>query len=109
VLDDHFPAGCSGTEPLCSAAPDGFWILAVTLAPVEAPTGDMLDYKNLPAGVQVNDEGGNHWSYNQHRFYAADTQHLTLGFEVSQESRVFGLQWPGAAEIPLALTRLPGT
>lgn len=106
VLDDHFPAGCHGTEPLCTTAPSGFLILSVTLAPVASTSTDMLDYKQLPDGIRVNDERGNQWQYGQRTLYAAETQHLTLGFEVSDESKVFGLQWPEAAEIPLSPQQL---
>ncbi len=53
-LDPSFPAGCTGEEPACYRAKDGFKILSVRLAPRDLPAGDMLAYKSLPP-VSVGD------------------------------------------------------
>lgn len=48
ALDTSFPAGCTGFEPACFQAKEGFKILSVAFMPRDLPEGDMLAYKSLP-------------------------------------------------------------
>jgi hypothetical protein len=99
TLDTSFPAGCTGTAPACTQAQNGKNFLAVTFKPRDLPAGQMLAYKNLPA-VSVAMEGGLTAPYSLTK-YENSTSLLTLGFEVPQSAKVFGLKWADLVEIPL--------
>ncbi len=90
--------------PNCPPAPNGTRYLRVTLQALDLPTDQFLDYKNLPQGIAVHDEQGTVTPFNRLLAYTPDKQQLTLYFTVPQNASVFGLQWPGVAEIPLTVT-----
>ena len=99
TLSDQFPAGCTGTQPACTLAKDGFKILSVTFAPQDLPDGNMLAYKNLPS-VNVVLEGGTAIPFSQSLYNNAN-RNLTIGFEVSVSAKTFELKWDDLVEIPL--------
>ena len=90
--------------PECTPAPEGTQYLGVTLQALDLPADQFLDYKNLPQGIAIHDDTGVVTPFNRIASYVPDTQKLTLYFTVPQAARVFGLQWPGFAEIPLTIT-----
>jgi hypothetical protein len=102
VLDTSFPVSCTGDEPACFQAKEGFNILSVTFNPHDLPEGDMLAYKSLPA-VSVAMEDGGSVSYSW-TIYDNISHALTLGFEVPGEAAVFSLHWADLVEIPLNVT-----
>ncbi|MCL4561835.1 MAG: hypothetical protein M1281_14660, partial [Chloroflexi bacterium] len=97
VLDGSFPVGCQGLAPGCTQAGEGRRYLAVTLNPIDLPTGDMLAYKEVPAEVGVKDDTGVFTSQTLRQYDPASHQ-LTLGFDVPAAASVFRLQWPGSAD-----------
>ncbi len=98
TLTGGFPAGCTGGAP-CTQAPAGFRILAVTFTPSDLPEGNMLPYKDLP-DVRVAMEGGATVPSSLSLFDNA-SQSLTLGFQVPDSAKTFGLRWGNLSEIPL--------
>jgi hypothetical protein len=101
ILDKSFPVGCTGDEPACFRAKDGFKILSVLFVSRDLPEGEMLAYKSLPP-VSIVMEGGASVSYSLSTYDNA-SRTLTLGFEVPESAAVFGLQWDGLVEIRLNL------
>jgi hypothetical protein len=99
ALDKSFPVDCTGSEPACFQAKDGFNILSVTFTPRDLPAGEMLAYKSLPA-VSVAMEGGVSVAYSFSTYENASAI-LALGFEVPESAAVFGLLWDELVEIPL--------
>ncbi len=97
-LLSEFPAGCTGGSPCVQAKP-GFRMLAVTFSPRDLPQGDMLAYKQLPA-VSVALEGGATIPQSA-TMYDNTSRQLSLGFEVPEQARTFGLRWADLSEIPL--------
>jgi hypothetical protein len=87
----------------CPPSPAGTHYLLVTLQALNLPVGESLDYKNLPQGIAIHDNTGVNTPYNRIYRYAHAAQQLTLYFAVPENGTAFGLQWPGAAEIPLAV------
>ena len=90
--------------PGCPPAPSGRRYLRVTLQALNLPADQSLDYKNLPAGIAVHDDTGDVSPFDRQVAYAPARQQLALYFAVSETAEAFGLQWPGAAEIPLTVT-----
>ena len=99
TLASSFPPKCSGSAAACTQAPSGYKMLSVTIAARALPEGQMLPYKNLPT-VSVAMEGKAPVRYSLTK-YDNETRTLTLGFEVPESARVFGLKWADLAEIPL--------
>jgi hypothetical protein len=99
VLDQTFPAGCTGAPPVCTQAQEGFNMLAVMFEPRDLPAGDMLAYKSLPAVSVTVEDGANVtyslWSYDN------ESHALMVGFEVPASAIVFSLRWADLVEIPL--------
>lgn len=102
TLDKSFPADCAGEIPACTPAQPGNRFLSVTFKPRDLPEGDMLAYKNLPA-VSVVMEGGRSVAYSVWK-YDNLAHTLSLGFEVPENVRVFGLKWADLREISLEVT-----
>ena len=101
VLSKAFPAGCTGEAPACSQARAGYQILSVTFTPRDLPEGQTLEYKSLPL-VRVAMEDKTMAAYSIYKYdNAAHT--LTMGFEVPESAKVFGLRWADLAEIPLKI------
>jgi hypothetical protein len=98
TLAGEFPAGCSAGSS-CVMAKPGFHMLTVTFAPRDLPQGDMLAYKQLPA-VSVALEGGATIPQSA-RMYDNTSRQLSLGFEVPENAKTFGLRWADLTEIPL--------
>jgi hypothetical protein len=97
-LGSQFPAGCTGGESCVTPGP-GFRMLAVTFSPRDLPQGDMLAYKQLPA-VSVVLEGGVTVPQSG-SMYDNTSRQLSLGFEVPDQAKTFGLRWADLPEIPL--------
>jgi len=89
--------------PNCPPTPAGTRYLCVPLQALNLPADQFLDYKNLPEGIAIHDNTGANTPFNRLTKYAPDTQRLFLYFAVPQTATVFGLQWPGIAEIPLKI------
>lgn len=89
--------------PNCPTAPAGTRYLSVTLQPLDLPSDQFLDYKNLPAEIAIHDDTGAITPFKRLAKYTPATQQLVLYFTVPQDASVFGLQWPGVAEIPLTI------
>lgn len=102
ILDQSFPAGCTGEPPACTPAGEGLNMLSVTFEPRDLPERDMLAYKSLPP-VSVAMEGGQNVAYSLTK-YDNSTHALTIGFEVPASATVFGLHWADLVEIPLNVT-----
>ena len=99
VTDARF--GNCATE--CPPPPDGTHYLRVMLQALNLPAGQSLDYKNLPEGIAIHDETGVITPFDHVLAYTPATQQLVLFFAVPETAQVFGLQWPGVAEIPLTV------
>jgi hypothetical protein len=99
VLDQSFPAGCTGEPPACTPAGEDLNMLSVTFEPRDLPEGNMLAYKNLPS-VSVTMEGSTSVAYSLTKYDNA-IHALTIGFEVPASASVFGLHWADLVEIPL--------
>lgn len=101
VQEAHL-GGCD--LPDCPPAPAGTRYLRVTLQALNLPADQSLDYKDLPPGIAVHDNTDARTPFNRLSAYSPAVQQLTLYFAVPEAAEVFGLQWPGAAEIPLPVT-----
>ncbi len=101
-LAEAFPAGCQDVPPACTQAQAGYRILSVSLTPVDLPAGQMLAYKQIPAGTAVLSDTGDA-APNSFSRYDNATGTLTLGFEVPAPAKVFVLRWGTLAPIPLTL------
>ena len=102
-LAEAFPAGCQDLPPVCTQAQAGYRILSVSLTPVDLPAGQMLAYKQIPAGTAVLDDTGGA-APNGFSRYDNATGTLTLGFEVPATAKVFVPRWGTLALMPLTLT-----
>ena len=102
-LADAFPAVCQDLPPACTQARPGYRILSVSLTPVDLPAGQMLAYKQIPAGTAVVDDTGG-VAPNGFSRYDNATGTLTLGFEVPATAKIFVLRWGTLAFVPLTLT-----
>jgi hypothetical protein len=90
--------------PDCPPALAGTRYLRVTLQALNLPSDQFLDYKNLPEGIAIHDNTGANTPFKRLVAYSPAAQQLTLYFAVPENANVFGLQWPGVAEIPLTVT-----
>jgi hypothetical protein len=90
--------------PNCPAAPAGTRYLRVSLKAVNLPADQSLDYKNLPQGIAIHDDTGASTPFDRLTAYSPSVQQLNLYFAVPESAKVFGLQWPATAEIPLTTT-----
>jgi len=99
ILDQTFPASCTGSEPACTQAGPGHMFLSIAFTARDRPEGQMLAYKNLPT-VQVVLPGEPRIA-NSIQQYDSTTHILTIGFRVPEHAAVFGLKWDGLTEIPL--------
>jgi hypothetical protein len=93
--------------PDCPSAPSGKRYLRVTLQALDLPADQVLDYKNLPQGIAIYDDTGVITPFERLFAYHPAAQQLILYFVIPQAATVFGLQWPGAAEIPLTVVPAP--
>jgi hypothetical protein len=95
-------ASFADCEPInCPPAAAGTRYLRVPLQGVNVPADQFLDYKNLPQGIAIRDNTGVTTLHNRIYAYVPATHELSLYFAVPENATVFGLQWPGAGEIPL--------
>jgi hypothetical protein len=76
----------------------------VSLKALNLPADQFVDYKNLPQGIAIHDDTGASTPFNRLTAYIPSTQQLNLYFTVPESAKVFGLQWPATAEIPLTTT-----
>src|SRR5574341_258199 len=90
--------------PDCPAAPAGTRYLRVSLKALNLPADPSLDYKDMPQGIAIHDDTGTSTPYNRLFAYIPSAQQLNLYFAVPDSAKVFGLQWPAKAEIPLTTT-----
>ncbi len=70
---------------------------------MDLPAGQMLAYKEIPAGTAVLDDTGG-TAPNAFSRYDNTSGNLTLGFEVPAAAKIFVLRWGTLAAIPLTLT-----
>lgn len=90
--------------PNCPPAPAGTHYLLVPLQALNLSPDTSLPYKQLPEGIAIHDNTGTTTPFNRVLTYTQQTQQITLYFAVPQVATTFGLQWPGSAEIPLAIS-----
>ncbi|HEU0295289.1 MAG TPA: hypothetical protein VFR47_21290 [Anaerolineales bacterium] len=90
--------------PDCPPAPTGTRYLRLSLQALNLPTDQFLDYKNLPEGIAIHDNTGTNTAFDRLAAYSPSAQQLNLYFAVPESAKVFSLQWPAAAEIPLTTT-----
>jgi hypothetical protein len=93
--------------PNCPPAPAGTRYLLVPLQALNLSPDTSLPYKQLPDGIAIHDNTGMTTPFNRVLTYSQPTQQLALYFAVPQAATTFGLQWPGSAEIPLAISAGP--
>jgi hypothetical protein len=90
--------------PNCPPVPDGTRYLRVPLQAINLPADQTLDYKNLPQGIAIADDTGTSTPFERIYTFSPTDQRLTLYFAVPQAAAVFGLQWPGSAEVPFSVS-----
>jgi hypothetical protein len=90
--------------PNCPPAPAGTRYLRLSLQALNLPADQFLDYKNLPQGIAIHDNTGTNTAFDRLAAYSPSAQQLNLYFAVPESAKVFSLQWPATAEIPLTTT-----
>ena len=89
--------------PDCPPVPAGRRYLSLTLQVLNLPTGQSLDYKNLPDGIAIQDNTGSTTPFDRLYAYKPEEQQLILYFSVPETATTFSLQWPEITEIPLSV------